>query len=100
MLSVQVIKKGGENLLSATDQIFSTLERATGSGRIPADLNITLTNDQSEYVRIQLANLENSMIMGVIFVVLVLFYFLGTRNALFVGIAISRKHIPVCEQGL
>ncbi len=39
-------------------------------------------------VRIQLNNLENSMIMGVIFVVLVLFYFLGTRNALFVGLAI------------
>ena len=88
VLSVQVIKKGGENLLSATNQIFTTLDKATASGRIPADLNITLTNDQSEYVRVQLANLENSMIMGVIFVVLVLFYFLGTRNALFVGIAI------------
>jgi multidrug efflux pump subunit AcrB len=36
----------------------------------------------------QLSNLENSMIMGVIFVILVLFYFLGTRNALFVGLAI------------
>ena len=88
VVSVQVIKKGGENLLSATNQIFKTLDHATHSGRIPADLNITLTNDQSEYVRVQLANLENSMVMGVIFVVLVLFYFLGTRNALFVGIAI------------
>ncbi len=88
VVSVQVIKKGGENLLAATDQIFETLERAKESGRIPADLNLTLTNDQSDMVRIQLHNLENSMIMGVIFVVLVLFYFLGTRNALFVGLAI------------
>ncbi|MFC2113656.1 efflux RND transporter permease subunit, partial [Bacteroidota bacterium] len=88
VLSVQVIKKGGENLLVATDKIFETLDRAKQSGRLPADLNMSLTNDQSEYVRIQLNNLENSMIMGVIFVVLVLFYFLGTRNALFVGIAI------------
>jgi multidrug efflux pump subunit AcrB len=88
VVSVQVIKKGGENLLAATDQIFETLERARESGRIPADLTLTLTNDQSDMVRIQLHNLENSMIMGVIFVVLVLFYFLGTRNALFVGLAI------------
>jgi multidrug efflux pump len=88
VVSVQVIKKGGENLLAATDQIFETLDRAKESGRIPADLNLTLTNDQSDMVRIQLSNLENSMIMGVIFVVLVLFYFLGTRNALFVGLAI------------
>lgn len=88
VLSVQVIKKGGENLLNATDKIFETLERAAASGKLPQNLNMTLTNDQSEYVRVQLLNLENSMIMGVIFVVLVLFYFLGTRNALFVGIAI------------
>jgi multidrug efflux pump subunit AcrB len=88
VLSVQVIKKGGENLLAATDKIFETIEKAKDSGRLPADLNLSLTNDQSEMVRIQLNNLENSMIMGVIFVVLVLFYFLGTRNALFVGIAI------------
>jgi multidrug efflux pump subunit AcrB len=88
VLSVQVIKKGGENLLDATGKIFETLDRARESGRIPADMNMTLTNDQSDYVRVQLHNLENSMVMAVIFVVLVLFYFLGTRNALFVGIAI------------
>ncbi len=51
-------------------------------------MSVTLTNDQSEMIRMQLSNLENSMIMGVIFVILVLFYFLGTRNALFVGLAI------------
>ena len=39
-------------------------------------------------VRKQLSNLVNSMIMGIIFVVFVLFYFLGTRNALIVGLAI------------
>ena len=88
VVSVQVIKKGGENLLNATARIFETLDRARESGRIPANLNLTLTNDQSDFVRVQLHNLENSMIMGVIFVVLVLFYFLGTRNALFVGLAI------------
>jgi len=33
VVSVQVIKKGGENLLSATDKIFETLEKAKNSGR-------------------------------------------------------------------
>jgi len=88
VVSVQVIKKSGENLLEATNKIFEVVEQARKSKNLPADLNMTLTNDQSEYVRTQLTNLENSMIMGVIFVVLVLFYFLGTRNALFVGLAI------------
>lgn len=88
VVSVQVIKKSGENLLSATDQIFMILDEARSSGAIPAEMSVTLTNDQSEMIRMQLSNLENSMIMGVIFVILVLFYFLGTRNALFVGLAI------------
>jgi multidrug efflux pump len=88
VVSVQVIKKSGENLLAATDKIFQILDEARGSGALPAEMTVTLTNDQSEMIRMQLSNLENSMIMGVIFVILVLFYFLGTRNALFVGLAI------------
>lgn len=88
VVSVQVVKKGGENLLSATDQIFAVLDKARAEHMLPEDLTVTLTNDQSEMIRMQLNNLENSMILGVILVVLVLFYFLGTRNALFVGLAI------------
>jgi multidrug efflux pump len=88
VVSVQVIKKGGENLLAATDRIFEILDEAKASGALPVEMTVTLTNDQSEMIRMQLSNLENSMIMGVIFVILVLFYFLGTRNALFVGLAI------------
>jgi len=88
VVSVQVIKKGGQNLLAATDQIFEILDEAKSSGALPSDVSVTLTNDQSEMIRNQLSNLENSMILGVIFVILVLFYFLGTRNALFVGLAI------------
>ncbi len=88
VVSIQIVKKGGENLLSTTDEIFAKLEVAQNSNILPDDLEISITNDQSEMVKMQLSNLENSMIMGVIFVVVVLFFFLGTRNALFVGLAI------------
>jgi len=88
VVSLQVIKKGGENLLNATDQIFETIDKARDDRAIPENLKITLTNDQSEMIRKQLVNLENSIVLGVLFVILVLFYFLGTRNALFVGLAI------------
>ncbi|MEN8122230.1 MAG: efflux RND transporter permease subunit [Bacteroidota bacterium] len=88
VVSLQVIKKGGENLLSAADQIFKILEDSREDGNLSEELIITITNDQSKLVRSQLDNLWNSMIMGIIFVVIVLFFFLGLRNALFVGIAI------------
>ena len=88
VVSLQVVKKSGENLLSATEKIFSILDTARSNGNIPADLHITITNDQSEEIRNQLSNLENSVILAVILVILVLYFFLGLRNALFVGIAI------------
>ncbi len=88
VVSLQVVKKSGKNLLSAIDHIFAKIDKAQADGVLPNDLSITYTNDQSEQVRSQLSNLENSLIMGILFVVLVLFFFLGTRNALFVGFAI------------
>jgi multidrug efflux pump len=88
VVSLQVIKKSGENLLNATDQVFEIIDQAVENRILPSDLNIVYTGDQSEQVRDQLSNLENSMIMGVIFVILVLFFFLGSRNSLFVGFAI------------
>ena len=88
VVSLQVVKKGGENLLNATDKIFATVEKARKDGFLPANLEIDYTNDQSELIRMQLSNLENNIIMGVILVVLVLFYFMGVRNALIVGLAI------------
>ncbi len=88
VVSLQVIKNSGDNLLSATENINRVLDRVRQNGDIPDDLHITITNDQSEEIRIQLSNLENSVIMAVILVVLILYLFLGLKNALFVGIAI------------
>ncbi len=88
VVSLQVVKKGGENLLVATDKIFAIVEKARSEGILPSNLKIDYTNDQSELVRKQLSNLENNIIMGVILVVLVLYYFMGVRNALLVGLAI------------
>jgi multidrug efflux pump len=88
VVTLQVIKKGGENLLNATSSIFDILEQSQKSEVLPGNLNITITNDQSDMIKKQLSNLENSIVMGVIFVLLVLYFFLGIRNALFVGLAI------------
>ena len=86
VISLNVIKKSGENLLDATDKIKVEIEAAKKV--LPDGLKISLFNDQSVQTRSQVNNLENSIISGVILVVLVLLFFLGGRNALFVGLAI------------
>ena len=88
VVSLNVVKKSGENLLEATDKIMAILESAKYTQIIPEALEISITNDQSEQTRKQLDNLENSIIFGVILVILVLLFFLGIRNAFFVGLAI------------
>jgi len=88
VVSLQVVKKSGENLLSTIEQVTTILDEAKKSNVIPNNLVVTVTQDQSEMVKMQLSNLENSIILGMILVIIVLFLFLGTRNSLFVGIAI------------
>lgn len=87
VVTVNVVKRSGENLLDAADKIKAIIERTQGN-RFPDDLRVEITNDQSKYTRAEVDNLENSIISGVILVVLVLMFFLGFRNALFVGVAI------------
>jgi len=88
VVTLQVVKKSGENLLSTTAQVFQILKTARQTKLIPDNLKITITNDQSDQVKKQINNLENSIIMGILFVVVILFLFLGTRNSLIVGFSI------------
>ncbi|MEM7105080.1 MAG: efflux RND transporter permease subunit [Bacteroidota bacterium] len=87
VVSVDVIKRSGYNLLEAASKIETIVDNARAE-IFPENLKVTLFNDQSVYTRTQVADLENSIISGVILVVLVLLFFLGFRNSLFVGIAI------------
>jgi multidrug efflux pump len=87
VVTINVTKRSGENLLDAADQIKTIIE-TTKANRFPEDLEITITNDQSKQTRTQVSDLENSIIFGIILVVLVLMFFMGFRNALFVGSAI------------
>jgi multidrug efflux pump len=88
VVTLSIIKKSGENLLSATDKIFSIIDRKQKDSTLPQDLNITITDDQSVYIRDQISNLENSIIMGMLFVMVVLYLYTGLRNAIFTGLAI------------
>ena len=87
VVTINVVKRSGENLLAAADRIKEIIDEAKAE-RFPADLEIAITNDQSKQTRLQVSDLENSIIFGIILVVLILMFFLGFRNALFVGSAI------------
>ena len=87
VVMLDVKKRGGQNLLEASTKIDALLEDAAANV-FPQNLVISKTNDQSNDTRTMVSDLENSIVLGIILVVTVLYFFLGFRNALFVGIAI------------
>lgn len=87
VVMVDVKKRAGENLISAADKIAEIVKHAQ-ENVFPKDLVVSITNDTSDQTKTQVDELENSIIFGVLLVVGVLLFFLGLRNALFVGIAI------------
>lgn len=87
VVMLDVKKKAGSNLINASDKINEILAHAKEHD-FPENLTITITGDLSKKTRSQVSELENSIIFGMLLVILVLLFFLGLRNALFVGIAI------------
>ncbi len=87
VISIQVIKRSGENLLEASAKIKKLIKKAE-ENEFPEGVEVTITNDNSRYTKNQVSNLENSIISGIILVTLTLLFFMGLRNAFFVGAAI------------
>lgn len=87
VVMLDVMKRSGKNMIEAVDKIKVILEDAK-ENVFPKDLDITVANDQSEKTNNQVSDLVNNIIFGIILVVGVLMFFLGFRNALFVGFAI------------
>ncbi len=86
VISLDVVKRRGGNVIDIAASIKQLVEEQKEV--LPSDVNLAIFNDSSEFTKESVATLENSIISGVILVVLVLLFFLGLRNALFVGISI------------
>jgi len=84
---LEVVKRGGENAIFASNSIQEIIQKAKDDF-LPANLDVVIQNDQSEYTINSVNDLMNNLIFGIILVVTVLTFFLGLRNALFVGFAI------------
>ena len=87
VVMLDVKKRAGLNAVEAADQIYAIVDEAREEV-FPPDLSVTITSDTSASTINQVDDLVNNIIFGIILVVIVLMFFLGFRNALFVGFAI------------
>lgn len=87
VVMLDVKKRAGKNMVAAAEQIQEIVKDAK-ENVFPQDLTVTIANDQSSVTIGQVGDLVNNIIFGVILVVTVLMFFLGFKNAIFVGFAI------------
>ncbi|NNF58101.1 MAG: MMPL family transporter, partial [Rhodothermaceae bacterium] len=84
VISLSVKKRPGENIIETVGRV----RQVVADFPFPAGTEVTFTGDEAQNVETLVADLENNIISGLIFVIAVLLFFLGVRNATLVGIAI------------
>lgn len=85
-VTISILKRSGENIIQIAAEVKTILEK--DSKNFPAQTEYVISNDQSKDIKVMVNDLENNIISGLILVVLVLYFFMGARNGLLVGIAI------------
>ncbi|RYD87803.1 MAG: efflux RND transporter permease subunit, partial [Sphingobacteriales bacterium] len=87
VITLNVSKRAGENLIEASDKINALIKEKQKSV-FPKGLNITVTGDQSDKTRTTLNDLINTIVIGFILVTVILMFFMGTTNAIFVALSV------------
>jgi multidrug efflux pump len=87
VLSLNVIKKSGENLLVASEEINKILDELKET-KLPSKLKIDITGEQAKFTNRTLTELNNTIIIGFILVTIILMFFMGFTNAFFVGLSV------------
>ena len=88
VITLNVVKKSGANLLDASDQIKEIVDKELIGHEFPKGMIVTITGDQSRFTRNTLDELNNTIIIGFILVTIVLMLFIGFTNAFFVGLSV------------
>lgn len=87
VITLNVSKRSGENLIEASDKI-NTLIKERQKTTFPKGLNVTVTGDQSNKTRTTLNDLINTIVIGFVLVTVILMFFMGTTNAIFVALSV------------
>jgi len=85
-ISLAIKKRGGENIIRIADEVKNLLEK--NKDRFPTGTGITYTFDSSKDVINMVYDLENNILTGLFFVIVVTLFFLGPVNATFVSLGI------------
>ncbi|HEY1045501.1 MAG TPA: efflux RND transporter permease subunit, partial [Bacteroidia bacterium] len=87
VITLNVIKRSGENLIEASEKINKVIDEMK-KNELPEGLEVSIVGDQSQQTKTMLHDLINTIIIGFILVTIVLMFFMGVTNALFVALSV------------
>lgn len=90
VITINIVKRAGENLITAADKIKNIVAQMQKSGELPGpnQLKIVITGDQSKQTATSFNELVNTIVIGFILVLLILMFFMGVTNAFFVALSV------------
>ncbi len=87
VITLNIIKASGKNLIEASEKIHSIIDELKKK-EFPSELSIVTTGEQATTTKTTLHDLINTIIIGFILVVIILMFFMGSTNAIFVGLSV------------
>jgi multidrug efflux pump len=90
-MTIEVSKRTGANLIETVDVVKYIVEQL--QKQWPEAVHVTFTQDKSKIIRQMLADLQNSVVTGVLLVAVIILFVLGFRASLFIGIAIPASFL-------
>jgi multidrug efflux pump subunit AcrB len=88
VITLNIVKRSGENLINAADNVKAAVKEMQDSDILPKDLKVTMTGDQSKQTKTSFNELVNTIVIGFILVLLILMFFMGVTNAFFVALSV------------
>ncbi len=85
-IAIEVSKRVGENIIDVIDAVKAVT--AEDSAAFPDTVKVTYSQDKSSDIRTMLNDLQNSVILAILLVMVVVIWSLGWRSGLLVGLAI------------
>jgi multidrug efflux pump len=85
-VNISIKKRSGENIISISEAVDRII--AADQPKWPSGTEITKVLDKARDIEMMVADLENNILSGLVLVMIVIFFFMGIRNAILVSMAI------------
>jgi multidrug efflux pump len=90
-VAIEIKKRAGANVIETVDGVRAAVAQL--QKKWPESVRVSVIQDESKTIRQLLADLQNSVVTGVLLVVVIILFILGGRASLFVGIAIPASFL-------